>query len=130
MSAFVKNMSVEQVVRIEYLLATVLVVLFYIVVAKFDWWWLPVTFLLFDLSAVGYALNSKMGAFTYNMGHSLIGPSIAIGLYILTSSALMLFLALVWLFHIFTDRALGYGLKRETGFTHTHLGTIGKNPKR
>jgi hypothetical protein len=33
--------------------------------------------------------------------------------------------ALVWVAHIGFDRALGYGLKYPTGFTATHLGTIG-----
>jgi hypothetical protein len=33
---------------------------------------------------------------------------------------------LAWAFHIGVDRALGYGLKFEDGFQHTHLGTIGR----
>jgi hypothetical protein len=33
--------------------------------------------------------------------------------------------ALIWFAHIGMDRALGYGLKYETGFNDTHLGRIG-----
>jgi hypothetical protein len=33
-------------------------------------------------------------------------------------------LALVWFAHIGMDRALGYGLKYDDAFTHTHLGII------
>jgi len=40
-------------------------------------------------------------------------------------SPLTLSIALIWLAHIGIDRALGYGLKYETGFTYTHLGRIG-----
>jgi Domain of unknown function (DUF4260) len=34
--------------------------------------------------------------------------------------------ALIWLAHIGFDRALGYGLKYEVGFSFTHLGRVGK----
>lgn len=34
--------------------------------------------------------------------------------------------ALIWIAHVGMDRALGYGLKRDTGFRDTHLGRIGK----
>jgi hypothetical protein len=33
-------------------------------------------------------------------------------------------LGLVWFAHIGMDRALGYGLKYDDAFTHTHLGII------
>ena len=41
-------------------------------------------------------------------------------------SALAMHLALIWSAHIGFDRALGYGLKYDTGFSFTHLGRIGK----
>ena len=34
---------------------------------------------------------------------------------------------LVWLAHIGMDRLLGYGLKYDDHFQHTHLGLIGKH---
>jgi hypothetical protein len=85
---------------------------------------------VFDLSAIGYLLNPRVGALTYNIGHSLIGPTLLVAIYIATTSQGVLFFALIWLFHIFVDRALGYGLKHAKGFEHTHLGPIGKAKKK
>ena len=120
----------KQIVSLEYLIAAVLVMAFFIIVGKFDWWWLLVLFLVVDFSAIGYAINSKVGAFTYNLGHSLIGPAILTLFYISTDNHALLFITLVWLFHIFVDRGLGYGLKHSTSFHHTHLGPIGKAKKK
>jgi hypothetical protein len=43
-------------------------------------------------------------------------------------SPLILLIAMIWLAHIGFDRALGYGLKYESGFGFTHMGRIGKLP--
>lgn len=40
--------------------------------------------------------------------------------------SLILALALVWLAHIGADRLLGYGLKYDDNFQHTHLGQLGQ----
>ena len=114
----------KRIVSTEYLIAAVLIAVFYIVVGGFPWYWLPLLFLLFDLSALGYLINNKVGALTYNIGHSLIGPALLTVVYIITDASGLLFFALLWLFHIFIDRALGYGLKHTTSFYHTHLGPI------
>lgn len=114
------------VVSAEYLSAAVLVALFFVIVGHFDWWWLFVLFLVFDVSAVGYLVNPKLGAFTYNVGHSLISPTLLAAVFIATGNETILFITLLWLFHIFADRALGFGLKHTTGFHDTHLGKIGK----
>lgn len=116
----------KQLVSAEYLIAAILVAVFYIVVGNFDWWWLPILFLVPDITMVGYLVNSRVGAFIYNIGHSLIGPAVLVALYIGTDSQPMLFVALIWLFHILIDRAFGHGLKHVTSFHHTHLGPIGK----
>jgi hypothetical protein len=120
----------KRVVSTEYLVAAILVAVFYISVGNFSWYWLPILFIVFDLSAVGYLFNPRVGAFVYNVGHSLIGPTLLVALYIATTSQAVLFIALIWLFHIFVDRALGYGLKHVTSFEHTHLGPIGKAKKK
>lgn len=127
------------VVRLEYLFAAVLVALFYVVVGEFDWWWLILLFPLFDASMVGYLVNPHVGALTYNIIHSFVGPVILTVIYIFTTGhtaadtsrthsidSLLLFAILIWLFHIFVDRALGFGLKHRESFHHTHLGKIGK----
>jgi hypothetical protein len=86
-------------------------------------WWLFVgLFLLPDLSMVGYLLGNRMGATSYNLFHT---HSLPIGLFVLgvvLSSSLAMQCGLVWFFHIAFDRAVGYGLKRSTGFKHTHIG--------
>jgi uncharacterized protein DUF4260 len=114
----------KRIISTEYLIAAILVAVFYIVVGDFDWYWLPLLFLVFDLSALGYLVNNRMGALCYNIGHSLIGPALLAIIYIATDIRGVLFFALLWLFHIFVDRSLGYGLKHTSGFYHTHLGPI------
>lgn len=122
-----QNSLTKYVVSVEYLIAAILVAVFYINVGGFAWYWLPVTFFIFDISAIGYLLNNTYGALLYNAVHSLIGPTVLTLFYILVGSQpALLFVILVWLFHIFVDRALGFGLKHREGFHHTHLGIIGK----
>lgn len=119
----------KQIVSLEYFFAAVFVAAFFIAVGKFDWWWLIILFIVVDISAVGYLVNNTVGAFTYNLGHSLIGPALLATAYIATTNETILFITLLWLFHIFVDRSLGYGLKHTKGFHHTHLGPIGKAKK-
>ncbi len=121
---------VKQILNAEHLLATVVIALFFVQVARYEWWWLVVLFPLVDISMVGYLISKSFGAFLYNIGHSVIGPTVLVGMFVLTGSDWALFASLVWLFHIFADRTLGYGLKHSTGFTHTHLGHIGKSNKK
>ena len=87
-------------------------------------WFLPITFLLFDLSMIGYALNTKIGAYTYNIGHSTIAPTVLLISGILANNNTSQAWAFAWLFHIGIDRAMGYGLKHTTSFKDTHLGKL------
>lgn len=90
-------------------------------------WWFPFAlFLVFDLSMLGYRHGPIIGARVYNLVHSYIGPCLVGLLVLLTSGApgWVGWLACSWGFHVATDRALGYGLKHDTGFTHTHLGHL------
>lgn len=79
-----------------------------------------------DLSMAGYLLGPKRGAIVYNAAHSTIGPLLLLTAGFLGAGGLPVHLAVIWLAHIGIDRALGYGLKRSTGFTDTHLGRIGR----
>jgi hypothetical protein len=105
------------------------------VVTDAGWWWPLVAFLAFDLSALGYLAGPRVGATAYNAVHSYIGPagSAIVGL-VLDALAFgggwAFFVAGLWAFHVAADRALGYGLKLVDGFTHTHLGRIGKTAMR
>lgn len=49
------------------------------------------------------------------------GPWLLFALLFLAPDLFMLGYALAWAAHIGFDRALGYGLKRPTGFKDTHL---------
>lgn len=92
---------------------------------EFRWWWLVALFLVFDVSMLGYVHGPRLGAWTYNAVHSYLGPA-AIGIFgVATGARWAAFVALVWAFHIAVDRLLGYGLKFQDRFTHTHLGEIG-----
>lgn len=119
----------KRLISTEYLLAAILTAILFVSFAGYDWWWLFLLFPIVDISAFGYLQNSRAGALTYNIGHSLVGPAILIALYVTNIADWGLFVGMVWLFHIFIDRALGYGLKHTEGFGHTHLGKIGKAKK-
>jgi len=89
--------------------------------------WLIFALLFFvpDLSMLGYLRSSRLGALSYNAGHTYVAPALlaALGLVV---GPLALGIAAIWLAHIGFDRALGYGLKLGEGFGHTHLGLVGK----
>lgn len=97
------------------------------------WWWPLALFLVFDLSALGYLRGTRAGAFGYNLVHSYWGPAL-LGAWVVAVAAWnapgdarwILIVASSWLFHVGVDRALGYGLKLDDSFQHTHLGWIGK----
>ena len=89
------------------------------------WVW----FLLFfspDISMLGYLINTKTGAASYNLFHHK-GVALllaAVGYYlhneILTSVGILLFA------HASFDRIWGYGLKYPDSFKNTHLGSLEK----
>ena len=91
--------------------------------AGFRWWWLVVLFLVFDLSMVGYLANPRLGAWTYDAVHSYLAAALAV-LAVTTGERWAAFAALLWAFHIGVDRLLGYGLKFQDRFAHTHLGEL------
>jgi len=74
-----------------------------------------------DIFMLGYLINSKVGAFIYNIGHVFIFPLILFMLAVITTKKVFLAMALIWAAHIFLDRMLGYGLKYKEGFKITHL---------
>lgn len=89
------------------------------------WWQVAVVALAPDLSMAGYALGPKIGAWTYNAAHAYVLPLLMVAFGWLIEPALLP-IACIWLVHIGVDRALGYGLKSETGFSITHLGLVGR----
>ena len=90
-----------------------------------SWWIYAILFLAPDLSFAAYLANPKIGAIVYNAAHSYMAPVALMTTGFALSSSLVLSIAMIWLAHIGIDRALGYGLKYQAGFTFTHLGRIG-----
>lgn len=90
-------------------------------------WWLYVgLWLVPDIGMVGYLKNSKLGALTYNSFHSYLVPALLLIVSSVNAMEILQAISIIWISHIALDRALGYGLKLDKGFNHTHLGTIGK----
>ncbi len=88
------------------------------------WWLFAVLLFVPDLSFLGYTAGNRIGAAVYNAAHTYIVPLLlglaGVGL----GNDLLQHIALIHFAHIGLDRALGYGLKYETGFKHTHLGLL------
>jgi hypothetical protein len=85
------------------------------------WWWVPLLFLVPDVSAAGYLVNPRVGAFAYNAGHTTVLALALAGAGWWAASDVVLAIAAIWLIHIGFDRAIGYGLKYPDGFGRTHL---------
>jgi hypothetical protein len=90
-----------------------------------SWWIYAILFLVPDLSFAAYLAGPRFGAIVYNTAHSYMAPMSLMTTGFALDSPLTLSIALIWLAHIGIDRALGYGLKYQAGFTYTHLGRIG-----
>lgn len=80
-----------------------------------------------DLSMLGYLVNTRVGAFIYNLFHhrglalALLATGFLMHLDILITGGLLL------VAHSSFDRMMGYGLKFPDDFKHTSLGWIGKD---
>ena len=89
-----------------------------------SWGMFFLLFLVPDFSFLGYLYSTQLGSALYNFVHSYTTPLlIGIGAMILSSN-MSLAIAIIWLFHIGMDRAVGYGLKYSDAFKHTHLGEV------
>jgi hypothetical protein len=117
---------IRTVLRVE-----ALVVLFALVAVYWkthaSWQIFVILLLASDVAMLGYLRGTRVGAWSYNAFHTYAAPVICLGasLYV----PLLLPIAIVWAAHIAMDRALGYGLKYEDAFGHTHLGIIGKTER-
>lgn len=108
----------------ELAMLTVSILLFRLL--DMDWWLYAAFFLAPDIGMLGYLVNTKVGAATYNLTHH---KAVGIVLMFLGSVWLMnplYFAGIIIIGHASFDRILGYGLKHTDSFKHTHLGWIGK----
>lgn len=79
-----------------------------------------------DISFLAYLVSARIGAYAYNFLHHKGVMSIVILAGIWFNNDLVIKIGLIFLAHSSFDRVLGYGLKYEDSFQHTHLGMIGK----
>ncbi|MGC2464154.1 MAG: DUF4260 domain-containing protein [Candidatus Acidiferrum sp.] len=90
-------------------------------VSEGSWLLFAALFLVPDLSMLGYLVNIRVGAISYNAVHTYLGP-LALSTYAVASNRLPIFsISLIWVAHIALDRTLGFGLKYPTRFKDTHL---------
>jgi hypothetical protein len=84
---------------------------------------LPFIALLFspDLSMLGYLMNARVGAVTYNIAHLYALPIALAALGLASQNTVLVQLALIWFAHIGMDRTVGYGFKYPNAFKDTHL---------
>jgi hypothetical protein len=73
---------------------------------------------------VGYLGGTRPGAYVYNLVHTTPIPAALIGIGWWQDRSLAVALGLIWLAHIGVDRLIGYGLKYDDSFRHTHLGRM------
>ena len=97
--------------------------------SKLDYGWGAAQYVLLfltpDLSMIGYLINPRFGAWTYNLIHH---KGLAVVLYVLGNLLFipwLMFAGTILFGHSSFDRVLGYGLKHEDAFQNTHLGRIG-----
>lgn len=96
---------------------------------NFAWWWFPVLLFLPDIGMIGYVINAKVGAFTYNLIHHRLVSSVVALYAIIYSNEIWMLVAIILFAHVSLDRILGYGLKYNDSFHNTHLGKIGNRDK-
>ncbi|MFL9927494.1 DUF4260 domain-containing protein [Herbaspirillum lusitanum] len=120
--------GVRQVLRVEGLLVLAGAALFFST-SGFGWGTFFLYLLVPDISLLGYLAGPKIGALSYNLAHSYIGPLACLLSGFWLTLPLLSCAGLIWAAHVGLDRALGYGLKYAQGFHDTHLGKIGRGAK-
>jgi len=90
-----------------------------------SWWVYLLVLIAPDISFIGYIAGNTTGAVCYNLFHHKgIAVAVFIAGFILKVEWPQI-TGIILFGHSSMDRMLGYGLKLNEGFKHTHLGTIG-----
>jgi len=108
------------ILRLEYL-AMFLVSAYAFSTLPFAWWWFFVLLLVPDIGMIGYVINNKVGAFTYNIFHNIVLAVLLFFAGLFTDSIVLIAVGIILFAHVSMDRFLGYGLKYADSFWHTHL---------
>jgi hypothetical protein len=110
----------RQLLHIEGAFVLVLAICFYRA-GHFSWWLFAALFLAPDLFMLGYLINVKWGAASYNLVHTISAPLFLLLAGYLGALPQFTPFGLIWLAHIGIDRMLGFGLKYPTQFKDTHI---------
>ncbi len=90
----------------------------------YSWWWFVILIFTPDISMLGYLVNPKVGAITYNIFHH---KGLAVLLYLIgmyTFNYEIVLAGIIIFGHSSLDRFLGFGLKYNDDFKQTHSGII------
>lgn len=89
-------------------------------------WWTYILLLIGpDIGMVGYLINARIGAYTYNLFHHKAVAILILAAGILMSSQAGILFGVILFGHSSMDRVFGFGLKHTDDFKNTHLGRIG-----
>jgi hypothetical protein len=89
------------------------------------WMW-ALLFFAPDISMLGYLINNSIGAIAYNLFHHKgVALLLAVAGYFFATD-IVLATGILLFAHASFDRIWGYGLKYQTGFKNTHLGSLEK----
>jgi hypothetical protein len=91
---------------------------------QYPWWLFLALIFTPDIGMLGYVVNPKIGAFTYNLFHHKGVAIVLLVLGMLFFGDMYTLTGVVLFSHSALDRALGYGLKYSDSFKNTHLGKI------
>ena len=111
------------ILRLEYL-AMFLLSAYAFTALPVAWWWFLVLLLVPDIGMIGYAINTRVGAFTYNLFHNILLAIAVLAIGLFACSNIVIAMGIILFAHVSMDRFLGYGLKYSDSFRHTHLGNI------
>ena len=120
---YIKFFNMEASLKIEEL-AQFLFGIFLFTQLDYAWWWFPVLLLTPDIGMLGYIVNTKVGAFTYNLFHHKAVAILVLLLGYYLSNDIIALTGIILFSHSAMDRIFGYGLKYPDHFKHTHLGNL------
>ena len=89
-----------------------------------SWWVWALLFFAPDISMLGYLVNTRTGAFCYNLFHHKGIAILVIAIGFLMNVEMALAVGILLFAHSSFDRIWGYGLKYEDNFKNTHLGML------
>lgn len=118
------NKTLRTLLNLEELLLFIGSVILFGLIIGYSWWMYALLFFLPDVSFAAYLINTKTGAFFYNLLHH---KGVMIGLILLgyfAQISILLAVGIVFFGHSCFDRIFGYGLKFGDDFKHTHLGKL------